>query len=140
MALSKFPRAFKELAKLYVSKNAALDGFSKDFKKSYRELCVIELKKYSELSLTEKKKTVLRYWNTWDNYSLSIVYLKFLFYITKTNSEHILKNKFVEYFTQILLLNIHPDPNKRLGLVRSIKRFNKFYLILKLIRYLLFKS
>ena len=116
----------KELAKLYVSKNAALDGFSKDFKKSYRELCVIELKKYSELSLTEKKKTVLRYWNTWDNYSLSIVYLKFLFYITKTNSEHILKNKFVEYFTQILLLNIHPDPNKRLGLVRSIKRFNKF--------------
>ena len=69
---------------------------------------------------------MLRYWNTWDNYSLSIVYLKFLFYITKTNSEHILKNKFVEYFTQILLLNIHPDPNKRLGLVRSIKRFNKF--------------
>lgn len=116
----------KELAKNYVSNNAALDSFSKDFKAKYMILCVDELKKYNKLSFTEKKNKILRYWNSWDNYSLSIIYLKFLFYITKTNSEHILKNSFIEHFTEILLLNIHPNPNKRLGLVKTIKLFNKF--------------
>lgn len=115
-----------ELAKNYVYNNAALDSFSKDFKAKYMILCVDELKKYNKLSFTEKKNKILRYWNSWDNYSLSIIYLKFLFFITKTNSEHILKNSFVEHFTEILLLNIHPNPNKRLGLVKTIKLFNKF--------------
>ena len=116
----------KNMVKIYISKNAAFDGFSKDFKKDFKKLCIEELKKYNDLSLTEKKNKVLKSWNSWDNYSLSIVYLKFLFYITKTNSEHILKNNFVQHFTEILLLNIHPDPTKRLGLVKSMKLFNKF--------------
>ena len=116
----------KNMIKTYISKNAAFDGFSKEFKKDFYTLCLNELKKYSELSLVEKKNKVLKSWNSWDNYSISIVYLKFLFYITKTNSEQILKNNFVQHFTEILLLNIHPDPNKRLGLVKSMKLFNKF--------------
>ena len=116
----------KNMVQIYISKNAAFDGFSKDFKKNFKKLCINELKKYDELTFTEKKNKVLKSWNSWDNYSLSIIYLKFLFYITKTNSEQILKNNFVQHFTEILLLNIHPDPIKRLGLVKTIKLFNKF--------------
>ena len=116
----------KSMVQLYISKNAAFDGFSKDFKKEFQKLCYNELKKYDNLTLIEKKNKVLKSWNSWDNYSLSIVYLKFLFYITKTNSEQILKNNFVQHFTEILLLNIHPDPMKRLGLVKTMKLFNKF--------------
>lgn len=116
----------KSMVHIYISKNAAFDGFSKDFKKEFQKLCYNELKKYDNLTLIEKKNKVLKSWNGWDNYSLSIVYLKFLFYITKTNSEQILKNNFVQHFTEILLLNIHPDPVKRLGLVKTMKLFNKF--------------
>jgi hypothetical protein len=116
----------KSMVKTYISKNAAFDGFSKEFKKDFSKLCIYELKTYSDLSLFERKNKVLKSWNSWDNYSLSIVYLKFLFYITKTNSEQILKNNFVQHFTEILLLNIHPNPTKRLGLVKSMKLFNKF--------------
>jgi len=116
----------KNLVKNYTSKNAAFDGFSNEFKKNFKKICIEELLKYNDLSFTEKKNKVLKSWNSWDNYSISIVYLKFLFYITKTNSEKILKNNFVQHFTEILLLNIHPDPSKRLGLVKSMKLFNKF--------------
>ena len=118
--------AIVEMVDIFVNKNAAFEGFSKEFKLKYKEMCVYELKKYDKLKLSDKKNRILKYWTTWDNYSLSVIYIKFLFYITKTNSEKILKNNFVQHFTEILLLNIHPNPEKRLSLLKTIKLFNKF--------------
>ena len=118
--------AIIEMVDIFVNKNAAFEGFSKEFKVKYKEMCVYELKKYDKLKLSDKKNRILKYWTTWDNYSLSVIYIKFLFYITKTNSEKILKNNFVQHFTEILLLNIHPNPEKRLSLLKTIKLFNKF--------------
>ena len=118
--------ALKELASIYVSKNAAFEGFSKEFQLKYLNLCIDELKNYNKMSFLERKNKILKFWPTWDNYSLSIIYMKFLFYITKSNSKKILKNNFVAHFTEILLLNIHPNPHKRLSLLKTIKLFNKF--------------
>ena len=81
---------------------------------------------YNELPLTERKNYILRFWNTWDNYSLSIIYIKFIYFIIRSNDKSIFKNGFVSYFTELLLMNIHPDPTRRLSLENTLKQFNKY--------------
>jgi serine/threonine protein kinase len=72
------------------------------------------------------KKIVNTFYKTWDNYSLSIMYLKQYDLVLKntpnkmpTFHEHFIKN--------ILWKNIIPDPNKRLSIKNTIKQFNNLY-------------
>ena len=67
-------------------------------------------------------KELLKFWNTWDNYSLSIMYLRFLYYL---NINGYIENIFIEKLTEILLTNIHPNPNKRLNIDNTILKFNQ---------------
>ena len=110
----------KDLVNAYVKSNAALDGFSSEFKKNFSTACE------NELPLTERKNYILRFWNTWDNYSLSIIYIKFIYFIIRSNDKSIFENGFVSYFTELLLMNIHPDPTRRLSLENTLKQFNKY--------------
>ena len=116
----------KDLVNAYVKSNAALDGFSNEFKKNFSTACENQLLHYNELPLTERKNYILRFWNTWDNYSLSIIYIKFIYFIIRSNDKSIFKNGFVSYFTELLLMNIHPDPTRRLSLENTLKQFNKY--------------
>ena len=65
----------------------------------------------------------MNYWHTWDNYSLSVMYLKFLRYM---NVEGYKDNNFIIFFSQILLKNIHPNPNRRLTVTQTWQSFNQF--------------
>jgi serine/threonine protein kinase len=116
----------KNLAVTYTKSNAGLDGMSHKFRKDFEQECYNQLLTYETLTLTERKNNVLKYWKTWDNYSLSIIYLKFIYFIVKSSKKTILKNKFIEYFTEILLTNIHPDPKKRMSIEKTSDVFNKF--------------
>ena len=65
----------------------------------------------------------MKYWKTFDNYSISIMYLKFLKVI---NVDGFKNNKFIIFFSELLLQNIHPNPDKRLSLINTIHTFNAF--------------
>lgn len=56
--------------------------------------------------------TLLQYANTWDNYSLSNIYLKIIQKINPSSSD-MKDNHFLHRFSQLLLQNIHPNPEKR---------------------------
>ena len=116
----------KNLADTYTKSNAALGGLSPKFRKDFALTCYEQLLTYENLTLTDKKNTVLKYWKTWDNYSLSIIYLKFIYFIVKSSKKTLLKNKFIEYLTEILLTNIHPDPKIRMSIEKTSTVFNKF--------------
>jgi len=116
----------KDLAQSYVKANAALDGFSPSFKKDFKDSCEEQLMYYNTLSLTERKNLILKFWNTWDNYSLSVIYLKFIYFIIRSNDKSIFKNSFVRYFAELLLMNIHPDPTRRFTTDKTITMFNKY--------------
>jgi serine/threonine protein kinase len=116
----------KDLVQSYVRANAALDGFSASFKKDFENSCEEQLLYYNTLTLTERKNLILRFWNTWDNYSLSVIYLKFIYFIIRSNDKSIFKNSFVRYFAELLLMNIHPDPRRRFTIDKTIIMFNKY--------------
>ena len=66
------------LAKVYVEHNKGINkNFSPSFLKSYEKVCLEQLKIYNQMRFDERVKYLMNFWNTWDNYALSITYLRF---------------------------------------------------------------
>ena len=116
----------RSIAKEYTSNNVALRSFSPSFRAKYQQECIYELSKYKDHSASDTISRVMKYWHTWDNYALSLLYLKLIYYLIRGKGGLIIKNKFVGLFTQLCLTNIHPNPKKRLSINDSIKTFNMF--------------
>ena len=114
----------KEIAKKYVEGNKALQrNFSPSFLKKYEKKCISQLEKYNSMTFDRRIELILGYWKTFDNYSLSIMYLKFLHYI---NINGFIDNQFIIFFSKLLLRNIDPNPDNRLNLIETIHTFNTF--------------
>ena len=116
--------ALKNLAKVYVENNKGINkNFSPNFLKRFEKKCLQQLKLYSQMEFDERVKYLMNFWNTWDNYSLSITYLRFLKYLALNG---FYENSFIKFMGKLLLQNIHPDPNKRLSLIDTTHTFNGF--------------
>ena len=113
----------KEMVKIYVKENKGLSIFSPDFLQKFEKKCLSQLLKYNEIPLKKRIDKLVNYWKTFDNYSVSIMYLKFLKYI---NIDGFSDNNFIIFFGKLLLQNIHPDPEKRLSLIDTVHTFNTF--------------
>ena len=114
--------ALSNLAKEYVKNNKGFNkNFSPNFLKKYEKSCLEQLKVYSQMRFEEKVKFIMNYWNTWDNYALSITYLRFLRYLIG-----FYENSFIKFMGKLLLQNIHPNPKNRLSLIDSTHTFNGF--------------
>ena len=114
----------KTIAKDFVENNKGLNKiFSSGFLKRYKTKCAKQLRYYNSIEYNERVEKILNYWATFDNYSLSIMYLKFLYYI---NIEGFQNNPFTIFFSKLLLQNIDPNPEKRLTILQTIHTFNGF--------------
>jgi len=109
----------------YVDNNKGLTkNFSENFLKKFKDKCLYQLEFYNSMeTYKERKEYIMTYWNTFDNYSLSIMYLKFIYFI---NINGYSKNKFISHFAELLLQNIDPDPENRNSIVDTIQKFNGF--------------
>jgi len=117
----------KEINKIceeYVDSNVAIQmNCSKKFIDSYKMMCKDVLNEMNNLSFGDKINKILSYWYTWDNYSLSIIYLQFIYYL---NINGYLRNDLIIKFSEILLINIHPQPERRLNVVKTKQDFTEF--------------
>ena len=116
----------ESLAGLYVSANRALELYSPEFINQFLELCVKQTKKYVGRPRDEVIQELLSYSKTWDNYSLSIIYLKL---INTLFPNHENSNTFIILMSQILLANIHPDPTRRLSIQDTMTEFSNIFYI-----------
>ncbi len=117
-------KEIKKICDEYVDNNIPLKiNCSRDFIKSYRNSCKNVLIKLNNLTFGEKINRVLSSWYTWDNYSLSIIYLQFIYYLNITGY---VKNDLIIKFSEILLTNINPDPKKRLNVLKTKQKFTEF--------------
>jgi len=91
-------------------------NFSPEFLRAYEKACVEQLKKYKDYN------DALVFWNTWDNYALSIMYLQILHYLW--NSQ---ENAFIGAFVELLISIVHPDPSKRPSLQKTKEIFTSFF-------------
>lgn len=113
-----------DLSKEYVIGNRALEGFSPEFKTNYMEMCYDVLKTYDGLTLGEKINKATSSWKTWDNYSLSIIFIKLIDYFSTNKGEFFITDFFTNTL-KLLLLNIHPNPQKRLSIKSTQQKFFK---------------
>ena len=96
--------------------------FSNKFIQNYKQLCMLQLMKYKEMGPVDSISYILTFWHTWDNYALSMIYMSFFYYIY---SDKIPKQDFIKILLEILLVNIHPNPEKRLTVQETSLKFNE---------------
>ena len=97
-----------------------------DFKKKYNEACIRTLRHLVKKSKKNIISELLAYWNTWDNYGLSTIYLKILNYIS---AKGFYKNALVIKLSQLLLVNISPDPKKRKSVPNTLKTYTDLFYV-----------
>jgi hypothetical protein len=101
-----------------------LSFFSQEYQETYKSACKTFLTKYLGMSKSQIIENILTYHNTWDNYSLSMLYLYVLGNISRV---FILKGTIMNKITILLSKNIHPDPVKRENLTDTKKKIDKLY-------------
>ena len=105
------PDTLNDLLDDIVSNNDILEIFSDDFKISYHKSLYNYMKQFINKPDIFIISELIKYNNTWDMYSLSILYLKV---INKRVSERdVSDNSIYNILSQLFLLNINPDPRKR---------------------------
>ena len=114
------------MVEIYIENNRVLNIFSDSFKNNYSFMCKQFLGKFINKDKGWVISELLKFWSTWDLYSLSILYIKLLNTIF-TNG--FIENKLVNQFLKILLLNISPDPNKRLSIDNTLKKYRDLFFI-----------
>ena len=115
----------KKVCREYISGNMILQSqLSKEFINKYEKLCIKTLENLLPLTYIEKEEKILEMAYTWDNYSLSIIYLKYIHYF---NAKGYIKNNFITFFSKLLMQNIHPNYTKRHTIKETIHLFEEFW-------------
>ena len=115
----------KKISKEYVYGNTILQtNFTNEFINQYEKLCITVLKKLLPLNYKQKIDKVLEMANTWDNYSLCLIYLRYLYYF---NVKGYVKNNFNIFFSKLLTQNIHPNAAQRYNIEETKQTFEGFW-------------
>lgn len=105
----------------YINHNSILYIFGEQIVSSYKEEAIQYFKKYTNHTYEWILFDMLQFANTWDNYALSILFLRILIGIHKTIG---ISNKFIICFMKLLVTNIHTNPTKRKNINSTIEHFD----------------
>ena len=112
----------EEFCEVFIENLNILRLFSENYKKSYKEQCIVTMKKYINLSKKVIIDDILERNNKWDVYGVSMLYLQIFGCISRIFS---LKNTFISKITLELTKNLHPNSDKRMTLEETLNQFNK---------------
>jgi len=112
----------EEFTEVFIEKISILRLFSDKYKKAYKEKCIEQLKKYTNLPKKDIIGDILERNDKWDVYGISMLYIHVFGCISRVFS---LKDKFINKITLELTKNLHPDPEKRMSLEETLFQFNK---------------
>jgi hypothetical protein len=93
-----------------VDSNVAFGIFSPEFLEKYKKLCFETMEHLIDKPRRYVIHECLKFWNTWDNYALSMSYFQIIQFIS---SSGFTSNAFLISFSKILLGNVHPDASRR---------------------------
>ena len=104
-----------------VKNNNILNTFGDSLVSLYKQESLKYFNRYVNQTYEFIVSDILKYIHTWDNYALSILYLRILISLHKTIK---IKNKFIILFMKLLVNNIHLNPEKRDSIDITINNFN----------------
>jgi serine/threonine protein kinase len=117
----------EQLVETYISMNSALEIFTRDFKENYRRSAIKFLKKYENMNKSDIiKELILPFYKTWDLYALSIMYLKFFKIVF---NDGFFDSNLIVSFSQLLLINISPNPANRLSIENTGRKYRDIFYI-----------
>ena len=103
----------ENMVTIYMQNNKSFHHLSDEMYDAFKYLSIKQLNKYADMGTKESIKYILSYCDTWDNYSLSIMFMRVL------NTLKVENSKFLQAFQMLLEINIHPDPKERLSLSKT---------------------
>ena len=115
----------EHICREYLDKHPLFLVFSQEFKKNYYEGAIQYFNQFIGVKKEKVIQTLIPFWKTWDNYSLSILNLRFLNYIFKGNGY--IENSLIENLAKLLLMNIHFNPSMRHSVPETIQFYKKIY-------------
>jgi hypothetical protein len=104
-----------------------LKTFGENFVSSYKIDAFDYFKKYVNWNYDDILKDIFNFYKTWDNYALSIMYLRILIDLHRSIQN---KNKFIILFMKLLVYNINSNPSKRLSIDLTLNKFESILDIL----------
>ncbi len=110
------------IVRQYVADHTILNTFGSDVVQNYLADGILYFGKYTNKSFEQNVADILKYSHTWDNYALSIVYLRILIGLHRVIN---VNNKFIILFMKLLVSNITLDPSKRPSLQLTYEKFEK---------------
>jgi tRNA A-37 threonylcarbamoyl transferase component Bud32 len=128
----------REITDAYMRANKNLKNTNPAFFEMYRDLMISALSKYVGMKPTQIFKAVQSYEGSWDHFAISILYADYALRLIdalkkdeKMVNEIVGKNtqidvaKFLKDFLELLTMNIHPIPERRLTLEETIRAFDR---------------
>jgi serine/threonine protein kinase len=119
--------ALVDLINEYVQNNIGLKIFSDTFVRRFRDTAIGYYTKHVVDTGETRDQIIiklLKYIKTWDSYSMSLMFLCFIQFISFHGFIH---NKLIIEFSKLLLLNFHPNPEKRLNYNETKNKYNAIF-------------
>jgi hypothetical protein len=104
----------------FISYHTILNTFGPTVVSSYKQDGIQYFNKYVNQSYEYVVADIVQYAHTWDNYALSILFLRILIGIHKSIK---IPNKFIIYFMKLLVGNLHLNPLKRETVETTMRKF-----------------
>jgi hypothetical protein len=123
----------EKLVDTYLEKNELLHHFGNDVLLQFRQDAVAYLYSFTNKTYDEACKDLLKHADTWNNFELSMVYLKILVGIQRVIKE---PNVFVIRFAKLLVENISSIPDKRHSLSTTMELFHEMMSVVKMEDYM----
>jgi len=112
----------EEICEIYTNNLSVLSFFSDKYVSDYKKCCIETLKQYINKDKREIIKLLLENIETWDLFSLSVLYLHIIGNILQLFS---LQGTFISKLFMELSKNIHPNPQKRYNFESMREIYNK---------------
>jgi len=110
----------EEITEVFIKNLDILNLFSDNYKETYKITCIECLKKYINKPKSYIIMDILEYYDKWDVYSLSLLYIHIFGNISRVFS---LKQNFISKIINELTKNISPDPFKRSSLEGLLENY-----------------
>jgi len=108
----------------FIDNMNVLTLFTENYRNTYKKQCIEYLKQYINQPKKQIISELLTYYETWDNYSLSIIYIHIIGNVIRTFE---LKDSFMNSFLNLLVKNIFPDPSKRENIKKTRQNYENLF-------------
>ena len=111
-------RDIRLLISQFINKNIIMKNFSNSFKYDYEKSALEFFSVYANKPKRNVIYSLLKFWNTWDMYNVSVGFLLIL-------KKYKRFNNFMNMFLKLLMNNINPNPYKRYSISQNIDYIKK---------------